>query len=94
MKRIDESALKEFDTLPDSAYVRLPVITALIGVSRATVWRWTREGNLPKSIRISGVTLWSVGGLRKCLGLARLNGAPSTPDANQGESPRDSNHSP
>jgi predicted DNA-binding transcriptional regulator AlpA len=76
MKQIDESALKEFDTLPDSAYIRLPVITALIGVSRATVWRWTRQGNLPKSIRISGVTLWSVGALRKSLGLVRRNDAP------------------
>ena len=88
MKRVDESALKEFDTLPDSAYVRLPVITALIGISRATVWRWTRQGNLPKSVRISGVTLWSVGGLRKSLGLVRANDAassteehPSNPDS-------------
>jgi len=85
MKRIDESALREFDTLPDSAYVRLPVITALVGISRATVWRWTRQGNLPKSIRISGVTLWSVGGLRRCLGLSRHNGDPSLPVEAEGK---------
>ncbi len=88
MKRIDESALKEFDTLPDSAYVRLPVITALVGISRATVWRWTRQGNLPKSIRISGVTLWSVGALRKCLGLVRVDSATSLPDEEDRDSPR------
>ena len=75
MKRIDESALREFDTLPDSAYVRLPVVTALVGISRATVWRWTRQGNLPQSVRISGVTLWSVGGLRKSLGIVRGDAA-------------------
>lgn len=89
MKRIDESALKEFDTLPDSAYVRLPVITALIGVSRATVWRWTRQGNLPKSIRISGVTLWSVGALRTSLGLARRIDAPPVRADCQAESFQD-----
>jgi predicted DNA-binding transcriptional regulator AlpA len=71
MKRVDESALRDFDTLPDSAYVRLPVITALVGVSRATVWRWTRQGNLPKAVRIAGVTLWNVGALRESLKIAR-----------------------
>lgn len=71
MKRVDASALSEFDKLPNSAYVRMPVVSALLAVSPATVWRWTRMGKLPRSIRISGVTLWNVGDLRKILSLAK-----------------------
>lgn len=31
-------ALKHFDSLPDSANVRRPVVSALLGCSPATVW--------------------------------------------------------
>lgn len=72
MKLIDQSALRDFDHLPDSAYVRLPVVTALLAVSPATVWRWTREGRLPRPTRISGVTLWNAGELRSKLREAGL----------------------
>ena len=33
-------ALATFDHLPDSAYVRLPTVAPLFGVSAVTVWRW------------------------------------------------------
>ena len=29
----------------------------LLGVSRQTFWKWTREGNVPKGIRLSGRTI-------------------------------------
>lgn len=32
-------ALRNFDSLPDSGYIRLPILRALLGVSSATVWR-------------------------------------------------------
>ena len=31
-----------FDTLPDSALVRLPVVKSLFSISAPTVWRWPR----------------------------------------------------
>jgi len=37
-------ALANFDQLPNSAYVRLPVIMALYGVSAPTIWRGIKVG--------------------------------------------------
>lgn len=62
------TTLQNFDSLPDSAYVRLPVVEALYGCSAATVWRRSKDGGIPAptklSVRISG---WNVGLLRKSL---------------------------
>ena len=64
-------ALKNFDSLPDSANVRAPVVAALFGVSAATVWRKAKAGKLPAPRRISErVTVWNVGELRASLNAA------------------------
>ncbi|RTL41612.1 MAG: transcriptional regulator [Rhodocyclaceae bacterium] len=61
-------ALRNFDALPDSAYVRLPVTSALFQISPATTWRWSKAGRIPAPRRLSeGVTAWNVGQLRKAL---------------------------
>lgn len=61
-------ALKNFDSLPDSANVRQPVVQALIGCSSATVWRMVKRGTLPAPRKLSlNVTCWNVGDLRKAL---------------------------
>jgi len=61
-------SLKHFDTLPDSAEVRQPVVEALFGISAASVWRWSRAGHLPKPRkRGPRVTTWNVGELRAAL---------------------------
>lgn len=61
-------ALRNFDALPDSAYVRLPVTSALFQISPATTWRWSKNGRIPAPRRLSeGVTAWNVGELRKAL---------------------------
>jgi predicted DNA-binding transcriptional regulator AlpA len=68
LRPIDQKALEIFDTLPDSANVRLPVVVSLFGISRVTVWRWTKQGRLPTPRRPSeGVTVWNVGDLRQVL---------------------------
>lgn len=64
MNDSDARALRDFDHLPESAYVRLPVVAALFSVSRPTVWRWVRAGHLPEPRRIAGVALWRVAALR------------------------------
>lgn len=59
-------ALKNFDSLPDSADVRLPVVTALYSCSAATVWRNIKRGLIPAPRKHSPrVTSWNVGELRK-----------------------------
>ncbi|HRD87492.1 MAG TPA: AlpA family phage regulatory protein [Accumulibacter sp.] len=61
-------ALKNFDSLPDSAFVRLPVVAALKACSSATVWRMVKRGDLPAPRNLSQrITAWNVGELRKAL---------------------------
>jgi len=61
-------ALRNFDSLPDSANVRQPVVQALYGCSSATVWRNVRKGVIPAPRKLSErVTAWNVGDLRKAL---------------------------
>ena len=62
------SALQHFDSLPDAAYVRQPVVEALFSVSSSTVWRRVKDGRLPKPCKHSDrVTAWNVGELRRAL---------------------------
>lgn len=61
-------ALKYFDSLPDSANVRLPVVAALVGCSTATVWRMVKRGSLPAPRKLSErVSGFNVGELRKAI---------------------------
>ena len=62
------NALRHFDTLPDSAYVRLPVVIMLFACGRTTVWRSVKNSKLPAPRKLSeAVTAWNVGELRKAL---------------------------
>lgn len=61
-------ALKNFDSLPDSSFVRQPVVKGLLGCSDATIWRMVSRGTLPPPKKLSErVTAWNVGGLRQAL---------------------------
>jgi predicted DNA-binding transcriptional regulator AlpA len=62
------SALRHFDSLPDSANVRLPVVCGLAGVSPATAWRMASDGRLPAPRKMGPkITCWNVGELRSIL---------------------------
>ncbi|MDI1361512.1 AlpA family phage regulatory protein [Methylotenera sp.] len=61
-------ALKHFDSLPDSASVRLPVVQGLYACSPASVWRGVAAGRIPKPRKLSPrTTCWQVGELRAAL---------------------------
>jgi predicted DNA-binding transcriptional regulator AlpA len=61
-------ALRNFNSLPDSANVRQPVVQGLFACSSATVWRMVKRGTLPAPKKLSErVTAWNVGDLRKTL---------------------------
>lgn len=62
-------ALANFDSLPDSAHVRLPVVRALTGFSTATIYRRIAEGKLPSPEHIGGgrAASFQVGKLRRAL---------------------------
>ncbi len=60
--------LSNFDNLPDSAYIRLPVMVGLFGVSAASIWRGVKNNSIPKPVKISErTTAWNVGTVRKTL---------------------------
>ena len=65
-------ALKHFDSLPDSANVRQPVVEALYGgCSSATLWRRVKDGCLPAPKKLPDrITVWNVGALRRALAKA------------------------
>ncbi len=61
-------ALTNFDQLPDSAYIRLPTIVSLYGVSAATIWRGVKNGTIPKPVKLTErTTAWNVGLVRTAL---------------------------
>lgn len=63
-------ALVNFDQLPNSAYIRLPVIMSLYGVSAATIWRGVKNSTVPKPAKLSErCTAWNVGLVRADLAL-------------------------
>ena len=62
------STLSQFDLLPNSAFIRLPDMVILYGVSPATIWRGVKSGAIPKPVKItSRTTAWNVGVVREAL---------------------------
>ncbi len=66
-----QSTFKDFDSLPDSAHVRLPVVTSLFACSPATVWRMVKRGQLSPKKLSDRVTAFNVGDLRRLIGAAK-----------------------
>lgn len=63
-----QASLKYFDELPDSAFVRQPVVLGLLCCSKSTLWRWVKSSLIPSPKKIgSRVSAWNVGELRSAL---------------------------
>jgi predicted DNA-binding transcriptional regulator AlpA len=61
-------ALKNFDSLPDSAHVKLPVVAALFACSSATIYRRIKAGTLPAPRKFSQRnSAWNVGEVRRAM---------------------------
>lgn len=60
--------LANFDSLPESAYVRLPTVKALFACSTSSVWRGIKAGRIPAPVKLSPRTsCFSVKALRLAL---------------------------
>jgi predicted DNA-binding transcriptional regulator AlpA len=68
MRRRVDRTLETFPSLPDAALVDIRVVSALLGRSRASIWRDVATGRLPAPIKLGGSTRWRVGGVRAALG--------------------------
>lgn len=68
LNRSIPNALANFDQLPDSAYIRLPVMIGLFGVSAASIWRGVKNQSIPKPVKLTErTTAWSVRLVREAL---------------------------
>jgi predicted DNA-binding transcriptional regulator AlpA len=70
--------VKNFNELPDAAFVRFPTIQILVGgAARQTIERWMREGKFPRGVSIGGAyRAWQVGEIRQYLAERQAAGAP------------------
>lgn len=69
MSKQDIESIERFDTLPNAAFVRAPVVAALRCCSINTVWRHSKSGLIPAPKKIGPqVTAWNVGELRASMG--------------------------
>ena len=61
------TTFQNFDQLPNSSQVRLPIVKALLSVSSATVWRLVKAGKL-KTYKLSErTTTFNAGELKQFL---------------------------
>ncbi len=57
-----------FDNLPEQSFIRIKTIAKLYSVHTGTIWRWVKENQFPKPIKISSkVTCWQVSVIRNHL---------------------------
>lgn len=55
-----------FQHLPDQALVRISTVCNVLGLSRASVYRYVKEGRIPAPLKLSPrATRWKVGDLRR-----------------------------
>jgi predicted DNA-binding transcriptional regulator AlpA len=67
IKRRVDRALETFPLLPDEALIEIRTVSALLGRSRASIWRDVAAGRLVSPIKVGGSTRWPVGGVRAAL---------------------------
>ncbi len=58
--------------LPETGFVRLPQILAIIPISRSAWWAGIREGKFPKGIKLgSKTTVWRADDIRTLINIGR-----------------------
>lgn len=68
-------SLRYFDSLPDSAHVRRPVVLALFGFSNATLYRLIKIDRFPVQVKLGPhVSAWNVGVLRAHMAKIKADG--------------------
>jgi len=58
--------------LPETGFLRLPQVLALIPISRSAWWAGIREGKFPKGIKLGAkTTVWRAEAIRALIALSR-----------------------
>lgn len=64
--------MPDFDSLPATAFVRLPEVLRLIPVSRSTWWAGIKAGRYPGGVKLAPrVTAWRVSEIRALIAADR-----------------------
>lgn len=50
--------------LPETGFVRLPTVLAIVPVSKSTFWAGIRTGRFPAPFRSGRITMWSAQSIR------------------------------
>ena len=67
-QKIQKDVLQNFSYLPNESLVRLPILMALYGLSKASIYRFIKDGIIPAPIKLTSRTsVWIVGDIRKNL---------------------------
>lgn len=57
--------MAEYDSLPETGFVRLPDILRVIPIGRSTWWAGVKEGRYPASVKLGPkITAWRVSDIR------------------------------
>ena len=57
--------LPTFDELPGSAFIKQPQVLELVPISASSLWRWARDGMVPRPIKLSEhCSVWRVQDVR------------------------------
>ncbi len=59
-------------TAPENRLIDCNTLAGILGVDRSTVWRKAARGDLPKPIRVAGLTRWRLADIEAAIsGAAR-----------------------
>lgn len=64
-------ALDTFPILPDAGLIDIRVVSALLGRSKASIWRDVEWGRLASPVKVGHSTRWRAGDVRAALAEAR-----------------------
>jgi predicted DNA-binding transcriptional regulator AlpA len=66
---MEDGSMKHSLALPDTGYLRLPQVLAIIPVSKSTWWAGVRSGRYPQPTRALGerITAWAASDIRELI---------------------------
>jgi len=71
-QKLQQEVLRNFQYLPNDSMVRLPTLMALYGLSKSTILREIKKGNIPFPIKLTPrTTAWKVDDVRQNLRRSR-----------------------
>jgi len=71
-QKLQQEVLRNFQYLPNDSMVRLPTLMALYGLSKSTILREIKKGNIPFPIKLTArTTAWKVDDVRQNLRRSR-----------------------